>query len=147
MEERSQHLFYHPQCRQSYWCLCHHSALARLEPQLEDRNRERESHGAKGGEEGLRKRAIMFYINWGDQKIQTWSYRYLNLKCTFKKLFTFFPGENSVPTLASKLSAGWREADTTAFPVQCSHCAPHTHSAFHQQRLNACPLLAGAAVH
>ena len=40
VEERSQHLLYSPLCHQSYWCLYHCAALAQLEPQLEDRNRD-----------------------------------------------------------------------------------------------------------
>lgn len=136
MEKRSQHLFYHPLCRQSCWCLCHRSARAQLEPQLEDRSRERESHGAKRGrgggggganQEGLRKEKQV--LHKARRKIKTWCDRYLNLKHVFNKLFFFrskLDANFGTTGSRSELSAGWREADTTPFPVQCSLCAPHT---------------------
>lgn len=39
VEEKSQHFLYHPLCHQSCLCLCHLSAPAQLEPQLEDRKK------------------------------------------------------------------------------------------------------------
>lgn len=94
--------------------------------------KQRESHGPKGGEEEVRtvrgweKGAMVFYIIWGGEKIKTWCYRYLNLKCVCMKPLTFFPGVNSTPALLNELSAGWHRADTTAFPIQCLLCALHT---------------------
>lgn len=49
-EGRAPHSFYHPLCRQSYWCLCRLSARAQPEPQLEDR---RESQWLRGNADVL----------------------------------------------------------------------------------------------
>lgn len=117
MEERSQHLFYHPLCRQSYWCLCHRSALAQLEPQLETRNREE-----------LRKENDDVLHKLRPLKIKTLCYGYLNLKFIFKKKKC--SGVNSMPTLAllavgiSSLQVGVR-LTPLLFPYS-ARFVPHT---------------------
>lgn len=63
--------------------------------------------------------------------MKTWCQRYLKYKLLRVSIFlgeflSKYCANFGSARSRSELSAGWREADTTPFPVQCSLCAPHT---------------------